>query len=157
VPNNSDENNQTPNYPTSFGRGWIPVERDIGLPEDDCADLREWASASCPLQGSGSEGGGSAPRASLGGESRRSDPSAEGEGLSAATNHNSWTPARKAAFLHHVAEKGNVRAAVARVGLSHQSTYVARRRRSWEREGDGPRIMFLLRSKSIFLHLARVI
>lgn len=23
------------NYPTSFGRGWIPVERDIGLPEDD--------------------------------------------------------------------------------------------------------------------------
>jgi len=92
-----------------------------------------------------------------GGESRQSDPSDEAVGLTAAANHNSWTPQRKAAFLHHLAEKGNVRSAAARVGLSHQSAFVARRRRSWEREGDGPRIMFLLRSKSIFLHLARVI
>lgn len=114
--------------PTSFGRGWIPVERDIGLPDDDCTDLREWASAGPPLQGSGSGGGGSAPRASLGGESRHADPSAGGEGLSVAAHHNSWTPARKAAFLHHLAEKGNVRSAAARVGLSHQSAYVARRR-----------------------------
>ena len=59
-------------YPTSFGRGWIPVELDIGLPDDDCTDLREWASASSPLPGSGSGGRGSAPRVSLGGKSRRS-------------------------------------------------------------------------------------
>lgn len=124
----SQPNNSMLRYPTSFGRGWIPVERDIGLPDDDCADLREWASASPPLQGSGSGSGGSAPRASLGGESRHADPSAGGEELSAAAHHNSWTPARKAAFLHHLAEKGNVRSAAARVGLSHQSAYVARRR-----------------------------
>ncbi len=37
----SEANSSTPIYPTSFGRGWIPIERDIGLPEDDCADLRK--------------------------------------------------------------------------------------------------------------------
>jgi hypothetical protein len=31
-----------------------------------------------------------------------------------------WTPERKVAFLDHLAQKGNVRAACARVGLSRE-------------------------------------
>jgi len=52
---------------------------------------------------------------------------ANGAGASPA-NHNAWTPRRKAAFLHFLAETGNVRAAAARVGISFQSAYVMRRR-----------------------------
>ena len=39
-----------------------------------------------------------------------------------------WTPALKARFLDHLATKGNVRAACARVGLSTESAYRLRRR-----------------------------
>ena len=39
-----------------------------------------------------------------------------------------WTPALKARFLDHLASKGNVRAACARVGLSTESAYRLRRR-----------------------------
>jgi hypothetical protein len=53
---------------------------------------------------------------------------ANGAGACPAANHNAWTPRRKAAFLHFLAETGNVRAAAARVGISFQSAYVMRRR-----------------------------
>ncbi|VWX51404.1 conserved hypothetical protein [Novosphingobium sp. 9U] len=99
--------------PTSFGRGWIPADRDIGLPGDDCAPSRAGGSGAAP------------------GESPNPSPSPEEEGLATAPparNHNSWTPARKAAFLHHLAETGNVRASAARVGMTHQSAYLVRRR-----------------------------
>ncbi|WP_152524712.1 hypothetical protein, partial [Novosphingobium lindaniclasticum] len=39
-----------------------------------------------------------------------------------------WSPARKVRFLHHLAEKGDVRAAASRVGLTRQSAYLLRRR-----------------------------
>jgi hypothetical protein len=151
-------------YPTSFGRGWIPVERDLGLPGERVGALSDEVGptgAASPLPHAGGAGGGAAASgddALSGGEGPTPNPTRGREGLHASPiNHNAWTPARKAAFLHHLAEKGNVRSAAARVGLSHQSAYVARRCRSWEREGDGPRIMFLFRSKSIFLHVACVI
>jgi len=39
-----------------------------------------------------------------------------------------WTPDRKTQFLDHLAQKGNVRAACARVGLSREAAYRLRRR-----------------------------
>jgi hypothetical protein len=115
-------------YPTPFGRGWIPADRDIGLPDDDLSSSRT-------LHEQRRRGGGSSHEAKLEAESPHPNPSPEGEGLDAfgaavstTPNHNTWTPARKAAFLHHLAETGNVRASAARVGLTHQSGYLARRR-----------------------------
>ena len=45
-----------------------------------------------------------------------------------AQRHDGWTPERKARFLDCLAEKGNVRVACGRVGLSQQAAYVLRRR-----------------------------
>lgn len=45
-----------------------------------------------------------------------------------AIRHDGWSPALKARFLALLAEKGNVRAAAARCGMSAQSAYVQRRR-----------------------------
>lgn len=45
-----------------------------------------------------------------------------------ATRHDGWSPALKARFLAVLAEKGNVRAAAARCGMSAQSAYMQRRR-----------------------------
>ncbi len=42
--------------------------------------------------------------------------------------HNGWSAQRKVRFLHHLAEKGDVRSAAARVGMSRQSAYMLRRR-----------------------------
>ncbi|WP_333605074.1 hypothetical protein [Novosphingobium sp.] len=39
-----------------------------------------------------------------------------------------WDADRKVRFLHHLSEKGDVRAAAARVGMSRQSAYMQRRR-----------------------------
>lgn len=97
---NTEASNSGPNYPTSFGRGWIPADRDIGLPGERVPPLHSASHA----------------------------PESDAEEKSRTPNHNTWTPARKAAFLHHLAETGNVRASAARVGLSHQSGYLARRR-----------------------------
>lgn len=48
--------------------------------------------------------------------------------LDRAPRHDGWTPERKTRFLDCLAEKGNVRQACARVGLSQQAAYVLRRR-----------------------------
>jgi hypothetical protein len=45
-----------------------------------------------------------------------------------APRHDGWTRERKARFLDCLAEKGNVRVACGRVGLSQQAAYVVRRR-----------------------------
>jgi hypothetical protein len=45
-----------------------------------------------------------------------------------APRHDGWTPERKTRFLDCLAEKGNVRHACSRVGLSQQAAYVLRRR-----------------------------
>ncbi len=52
-------------------------------------------------------------------------------------SHRAWDAGRKVRFLHHLSEKGDVRAACARVGMSRQSAYVLRRRdaafaRGWQ-------------------------
>ena len=52
-------------------------------------------------------------------------------------NHNGWSEPRKLAFLEHLAACGNVRAACARVGMSHEAAYRLRRRdplfaRGWD-------------------------
>ena len=48
--------------------------------------------------------------------------------LDRAPRHDGWTPERKMRFLDSLAEKGNVRHACGRVGLSQQAAYVLRRR-----------------------------
>lgn len=95
--------------PTRFGRGWIPASRDIGLPGDGPFGQ----DAATPL-------------ASAGGERPTDDASAgrEGDGVP----HNGWSDARKVAFLHYLADRGDVRAACARVGMSRTSAYLLRRR-----------------------------
>lgn len=109
MPNSLEADGLAGKYPTSFGRGWIPADRDIGLPQT--ARLAD-----------------DSPPADLSPEKGTAAPSAFAANSSPIPNHNTWTPARKAAFLHHLAETGNVRASAARVGLSHQSGYLARRR-----------------------------
>lgn len=57
--------------------------------------------------------------------------------FSPAVRRDGWTPERKARFLSYLSEKGNVRAAAARCGMSAQSAYVQRRRdplfaRTWD-------------------------
>ena len=54
-----------------------------------------------------------------------------------ACRHDGWTPERKALFLDHLAARGNVRAACARVGMSREAAYRLRRRealfaRGWD-------------------------
>ena len=119
-------------YPTSFGRGWMPVERDIGLPRDV---LSEAGRARPGVAGDGGALSGSPERDALGSPRVPLDHSADGpppgageEPGAARTHHNGWTAGRKAAFLHMLAESGNVRVAASRVALSHQSAYLARRR-----------------------------
>jgi hypothetical protein len=45
-----------------------------------------------------------------------------------APRHDGWTPERKTRFLDHLAARGNVRLACARVGLSPEAAYCLRRR-----------------------------
>ncbi|EIZ80820.1 hypothetical protein WSK_0502 [Novosphingobium sp. Rr 2-17] len=91
--------------PTRFGRGWIPGERDIGLPDDDLASALSFRGEG-PL--------GCAPFAA---------PSA-----ASSTALHAWDAGRKVRFLDRLSEKGDVRAAAAFVGMSRQSAYVMRRR-----------------------------
>ena len=44
-----------PHQPSSFGRGWIPASRDIGLPGDS------WPNAAIPLPQAGGLRGGHSP------------------------------------------------------------------------------------------------
>jgi len=138
----SDPSNSS--YPTSAGRGWIPASRDIGLPGESFPRLR--------FEGEGGPGGWrdddapfdaleerAADRRSAAdtfgereGDGPRTCPSSAGSSsrhsASATGSDNGWTPARKVRFLDHLSEKGDVRAAAARVGMSRQSAYVLRRR-----------------------------
>ena len=142
--------------PSRFGRGWIPGERDIGLPGDDGAGgglgaigmvplhhladgpppsfdrLRmsgggEELSASSPLPLRGGVGGGALrDRATSREETPHPNPSPEREGLIAPPL--AFTPARQVRFLDVLARSGNVRLACGQAGVSHESVYRARRR-----------------------------
>lgn len=124
-----------------FGRGWIPLERDIGLPSDE-AGFAGWAphdpddEPPRPLPSdTGVVSAWVCP--ATGGICRK--PSAEDAVAEngAFVSHHAWDAGRKVRFLHHLSEKGDVRAACARVGMSRQSAYVLRRRdaafaRGWQ-------------------------
>ena len=85
-----------------FGRGWVPMARDIGLP----GDVRPDHEPPCDAVPPGHPAGG-----------RRE-----------AIRHDQFTPQRQVAFLSALAQHGNVRAACAVVGLSPQAAYTHRRR-----------------------------
>lgn len=72
-----------------------------------------------------------------GGDMPSPNPSREREGDQAERTWRSidFTPPRRALFLHHLAEQGNVRAAASRVGISPSSAYLARRRDAVFRAG----------------------
>ena len=81
------------------GRGWIPQSRDLGLPpEHDSAPLPPAGGAGVPADGAGAIGHGQV-----------------------------FTRERRVRFLDHLAFHGNVRAAAARVAVSHETAYRARR------------------------------
>ena len=102
----SEANGSGPSYPTSFGRGWIPADRDIGLPDDPPVLAAGQATARAARAGEGQAAAGAtggAQGACPAGEPARRDPfSAQTLHEMKHANHNSWTPARKAAFLHHL-------------------------------------------------------
>ena len=93
-----------PHQPSSFGRGWIPASRDIGLPDD-------------ALPAVGTRGLGRVPL-----------PQAGGENASSLLHPNQFTPTRIALFLEHLSRHGQVRAAAQVAGVSSQTAYVRRRR-----------------------------
>jgi len=100
---------------SSFGRGWIPGDRDIGLPGES------------PLPPAGGAGGGHVGSGAAYPEHALPPaPSRWREGeVSLALP---FTPDRRVRFLHHLATTGNVRRACAAVGVSPQSAYVHKRR-----------------------------
>jgi hypothetical protein len=136
-------------YPTKFGRGWIPVERDIGLPGEGAERVLsifpqdKWGGGSP----AGTDGGGLRDQplhhAACGGavplaQGAVSDSPicASGEnGEDLSTHSYRFTPPRRALFLHHLAEQGSVEAACARVRISKQAAYLARRRDGLFRAG----------------------
>jgi hypothetical protein len=108
------------NAASGFGRGWIPAERDIGLPDESALfSLRRAAERDGRLDAltlhdpRNAFGDGPPPQAGL--EDR-------------AVRHDGWTPQRKVRFLNALATGGTVRAACASVGMSPQAAYVLRRR-----------------------------
>lgn len=105
------------NGPSAFGRGWIPVERDIGLPDDDDAPAAFAA-------------GGASPH-SPDHHAAADDPLAYGRDYPRFGDEYpgpGWTPQRKVRFLDALSEHGDVRAACRRATISTQSAYRLRRR-----------------------------
>lgn len=97
--------------PSSFGRGWIPAGRDIGLPDDGLPSL-------CAM-GQGRR----VPLLQAGGEDERSAGNA-----TPLLHPNQFTPVRIARFLDHLSRHGQVRMAARVAGVSQQTAYVRRRR-----------------------------
>jgi hypothetical protein len=120
-----------------FGRGWVPVERDIGLP-GECgpypllAPAQEGARTGYPDGGDG----GAFAVGRMGLASRRGDgedPGGAGVGRAAGEDlsvlaSTQFTPVRQVRFLDCLAQDGNVRAACARVGVSRECVYRLKRR-----------------------------
>jgi hypothetical protein len=131
---------------SGFGRGWVPAERDIGLPNDPVAQISGRYAPLNQARGTGveivredevydfahllfgpdhderGEGEQAGPDPALLGQAQ----SERGEGQQVRSN--TFSPARQVQFLHHLAAHGNVRQACAEVGLSAQAAYVHKRR-----------------------------
>lgn len=71
---------------------------------------------------------GAAPGGASAGAAGLAEAVGEAPSHAGVVRHNGWTAARKVRFLHYLSERGDVRAAAARVGMSRQSAYVLRRR-----------------------------
>ena len=136
-----DRHDSEHSFAAACGRGWIPAERDIGLPGKALGVCGGGGASILPELGSGrgtSEAGGGVGAAIAGGDARvlasiplhhPADGSPPQAGLGEDPGrHNGWTPARKARFLDHLSWSGNVRAACVAVGLSHEAAYKLRRR-----------------------------
>jgi hypothetical protein len=109
-------------YPTGFGRGWIPAGRDIGIPGEFPAYSAVAPDADKPVESYwapvyGQSGVDGQPGV---------DPDDRDFAVPVSIFH--FGPPRRAAFLHHLAEDGNVRKACAAIGVSTQAAYLARRR-----------------------------
>lgn len=121
---------------SSFGRGWISLERDIGLPDEALLDTT-WPDDEAPApQGARrsllplAEGAGGGPVA---GETVRQGPAPAAdprwpEPAATPVHPQAFTSAKRARFLLALAEHGNARLAAREAGTSPQSAYVARRR-----------------------------
>ncbi len=104
---------------SGFGRGWIPMERDLGLPDD--------VDPFAPLPPAGGAGGGHVGSSAAYPEhTLPPTPSRRREGEF--TFSRPFTPDRRVRFLHFLATTGNVRRACAAVGVSAQAAYVHKRR-----------------------------
>ena len=119
---------------SGFGRGWVPMERDIGLPNDVWPDDRWPESPLPPAGGPEVELSAGGPFGSAAYGAAHPNPSREREGHYLALP---FTAERQVRFLHHLAHGGHVRRACARVGISPQSAYVHKRRdaafaRGWD-------------------------
>ncbi len=147
---------------SGFGRGWIPLERDIGLPgegaypaatsaADGGASLAPLPSTGggdgrhvAPITGGpvlGEAGGARAPSVSL-----REPPPPEGEDMVVPlrVRADGWSPDRQRAFLENLAACGSVSAAARAVGMSRESAYALRRRaeaRGFAQAWDAARLL----------------
>ena len=143
-------------HSTACGRGWVPVSRDIGLPDDRERVLREelakWGleladglEEILPETGDSQRALCASGTSVAGGGAQVSDPDFAGVRslrvpLHHSSNgppprageefvqHNAFTPARRVLFLEALAEAGNVRGAARCVGVSPETAYKARRR-----------------------------
>lgn len=105
--------------PSPFGRGWIPAERDVGLPGE--AETPPPVQRRGPGGGVGCDGGLLTPPPPT--------PSCEEEGaFQPFSVEPVLTPAIKLRFVDELSRHGNVRVAAARVGVSRSGVYLARRR-----------------------------
>lgn len=134
MPHAADPHQPSTIATSSFGRGWIPAGRDIGLPDDDFppfnangqADWAGWVShvakrsVAEPLSDSGQR-----PSASAGAPLPFAGSGIEGSAL---PHPNAFTPVRIARFLESLSRCGQVRNAARVAGVSQQTAYVRRRR-----------------------------
>ena len=102
------------------GRGWVPSSRDVGIPVPRQArDDRKHESTG---------GSGRAPGSVWHDGVEHSFPHGIPEDPLAAIGHSEvFTMERRVKFLDHLAFTGNVRAAAARAGVSHETAYRKRR------------------------------
>jgi hypothetical protein len=103
-----------------FGRGWIPGDRDIGLPGEQAVAGQDFR-----------ERKGDGPRIRSSSSSETSCEASGAPGLRGDDDraaHTAWDASRKVRFLDHLSEKGDVSSACARVGMSRTSAYLLRRR-----------------------------
>ncbi len=105
---------------SSFGRGWIPGDRDIGLPGEE-----HLASPLPPAGGPEDHHYAGGFEGSAAYADAHPNPSRVREALCMAQP---FTPERRVRFLHILATAGNVRRACHMVGVSPQSAYVHKRR-----------------------------